>query len=334
LRRPEAFSLLRPSCLALIGALLIGCQSSGNVRPLNTAQTVPAETALALPPPGGPSIVSVVEHKRGNGTEQMISLYTSSSVPGQNFLKVQFLGASGANPGTGSAPYSMISENGIIREAFGAVPGVQMTRSTTYLQNSYGPFSYAAGQSGSGDTCIYGWQQIRSSRSAHTQARNFGMIQVRLRLCDERATERQLLAIMYGYTLVGTLDGEIWNPFGSALGTDPTLGRPGNPIYPDENGYRSTPMAFGYEPARPEIQSRVVRPRSLQPKAEEAPVQLPPPTGPRVPLPDGANGLTQPDMSAVPLNGQTRAGTATASGPTVPLPECIGDSAMTAACRR
>ncbi|WP_431324561.1 cellulose biosynthesis protein BcsN [Rhizobium sp. YTU87027] len=314
--------------------MLVGCQSSGNVRPLNTSQTVPAEAALALPPPGGPSIVSVVEHKRGNGTEQMISLYTSSSVSGQNFLKVQFLGASGANPGTSSAPFNMISENGIIREAFDAVPGVQMTRSMTYLQNSYGPFSYASGQSGSGDTCIYGWQQIRSSRSAHTQARNFGMIQMRLRLCDARATERQLLAIMYGYTLVGTLDGEIWNPFGSAPGTDPTLGRPGNPIYPDENGYRSMPMAFGYEPARPEIQSRVVVVRSLQPKAEETPAQLPPPTGPRVPLPDGANGLTQKDMSVVPSNGQIRAGTATPGGTTVPLPECIGDSAMTAACRR
>ncbi|OWV92843.1 hypothetical protein ATY81_16490 [Rhizobium sp. R72] len=314
--------------------MLAGCQSSGTVRPLNTSQTVPAESALALPPPGGPSIVSVVEHKRGNGTEQMISLYTSSSVSGQNFLKVQFLGASGANPGTGSAPYSMISENGIIREAFRAVPGVQMTRSMTYLQNSYGPFSYASGQSGSGDSCIYGWQQIRSSRSAHTQARNFGMIQVRLRLCDARATERQLLAIMYGYTLVGTLDGEIWNPFGSALNTDPALGRPGNPIYPDDNGNTSTPMSFGYEPGVPEIRSPVVRPRSLQPKAEEEPVQLPQPTGPRVPSPDGANGLTQPDMSVLPSNEQTAPGSAAALGPTVPSPECIGDAATTAACRK
>ncbi|WP_189635529.1 cellulose biosynthesis protein BcsN [Rhizobium grahamii] len=334
MRRPKTFSLLKALGLALLAGLVAGCQSSGNVSSPNSSETVPAERALALPPPGGPSIVSVVEHKRGNGTEQMISLYTSSSVSGQNFLKVQFLGASGANPGIGSASYQMISENGIIREAFAAVPGVQMARSTTYLQNSYGPFSYASGESGSGDTCIYGWQQIRSSRSAHTQARNFGMIQVRLRLCDARATERQLLGIMYGYTIVGTLNGEIWNPFGFPHGADPTLGRPGNPIYPDEGGYRNTPMAFGYEPARPEIQSRVVRVRSVQPKAEEAPLQLPPPTGPRVPLPDGASGQPQPDMSAAPSNEQTQQKTVTASGVTVPLPECIGDSAMTAACQR
>ncbi len=333
MRRPQTVSLLKVSCLALLAGLVAGCQSSGNVKRPNISEAVPAEQALALPPPGGPSIVSVVEHKRGNGTEQMISLYTSSSVSGQNFLKVQFLGASGANSGTGNASYRMINEDGIIREAFAAVPSVQMTRSTTFLQNSYGPFGYASGQSGSGDTCIYGWQQIRSSRSAHTQARNFGMIQVRLRLCDARATERQLLGIMYGYTLVGTLDGEIWNPFGHQQGADPTLGRPSNPIYPDEGGYRNTPMAFGYEPAPAEIQSRVVRVRSVQPKAEEVPV-LPPPTGPRVPLPDAASGLPQPDMSAVPSNEQTQPRTATASGLTVPSPECVGDSAMTAACRR
>jgi Cellulose biosynthesis protein BcsN len=320
--------------MAVLAALMAGCQSTGNVRHPNIPETVPAENALALPPPGGPSIVSVVEHKRGNGTEQLISLYTSSSVPGQNFLKVQFLGASGANPGTGNASYQMISENGIIREAFAAVPGVQMTRSTTYLQNSYGPFGYASGESGAGDTCIYGWQQIRSSRSAHTQARNFGMIQVRLRLCDARATERQLLGIMYGYTITGTLDGEIWNPFGDPQRVDTTLGRPGNPTYPDEGGYRNMPMAFGYEPTRPEIQSRVVRVRSVQPKPEEVPTQLPPPTGPRVPLPDATSDITVPGMSAVPVTEQTQPRTATATGPTVPSPECIADSAMTAACRR
>jgi hypothetical protein len=320
--------------MAVLAALMAGCQSTGNVRHPNIPETVPAENALALPPPGGPSIVSVVEHKRGNGTEQLISLYTSSSVPGQNFLKVQFLGASGANPGTGNASYQMISENGIIREAFAAVPGVQMTRSTTYLQNSYGPFGYASGESGAGDTCIYGWQQIRSSRSAHTQARNFGMIQVRLRLCDARATERQLLGIMYGYTITGTLDGEIWNPFGDPQRVDTTLGRPGNPIYPDEGGYRNMPMAFGYEPTRPEIQSRVVRVRSVQPKVEEVPMQLPPPTGPRVPLPDETSGIPVPGMSAMPVTEQTQPRTAPATGPTVPSPECIADTAMTAACRR
>ena len=321
MQRPGTFSLLKASCLVALAALVAGCQSTGNVRHPNIAETVPAERALALPPPGGPSIVSVVERRRGNGAEQMISLYTSSSVSGQNFLKVQFLGASGANRGTGNASYQMISESGIMREAFDAVPGVQMTRTSTYLQNSYGPFSYASGQSGRGDTCIYGWQQIRSSRSAQTQARNFGMIQVRLRLCDARATERQLLGIMYGYTIVGTLDGEIWNPFGGPQRVDATLGVPGNPIYPDESGYRSMPVAFGYEPARPEIQSRPARVRSVQPKAEEAPVELPPPTGPRVPLPDGSNDLPQPSVSAVPSNGEAQPAAATASGPTVPLPE-------------
>ncbi len=162
-------------------ALLGGCTStSGSVRQPSAPEAVASEKALVLPPPGGPSIVSVVETRRGNGVEQTLSLFTSSSVPGENFLKVQFLGASGSNPRTGNATYKMISESGISREAFAAAPGVAMVRNNTFLQNSYGPFAYASGRSRGGDTCLYGWQQIRSSQAAHTQARNFGMIQVRL----------------------------------------------------------------------------------------------------------------------------------------------------------
>lgn len=202
--------------LVAVAGMMAGCTSTGGVRQPSGPETVAPEKALVLPPPGGPSIVSVVERKRGNGVEQNISLFTSSSVPGQNFLKVQFFGASGANPGTGDAGFSMINESGIAREVARSAPGVPMATSATFLQNSYGPFGYASGVSRAGDTCIYAWQQIRSSVAANTQARNFGMIQLRLRLCDARASERQLLGIVYGYTVTGTFDGEIWNPYGHA----------------------------------------------------------------------------------------------------------------------
>ena len=61
----------------------------------------------------------------------------------------------------------------------------------------------------------------RSARATrrNTQVRNFGMIQVRLRLCDARASERQLFGVMYGYTIIGTLNGEIWNPYGDRAGS-------------------------------------------------------------------------------------------------------------------
>ncbi|KQV70200.1 cellulose biosynthesis protein BcsN [Rhizobium sp. Root1220] len=322
--------LLKTTSCVVLAALATACASTGGIRQPTVAETVPSERALALPPPGGPSIVSVVERKRGNGVEQTISLFTSSTVPDQNFLKVQFLGASGTNPGTGNAGFRMVSESGISREMFAAVPGVPMVRSATFLQNSYGPFGYGSGRSATGDTCIYAWQQIRSSRSAQTQARNFGMIQVRLRLCDTRATERQLLSIVYGYTIIGTFDGEIWNPFGNQQGTDPALGRTGSPIYPDVGGYRDVAMPIGYEPAPVAVRTSPVVRRPVRP----APAALPPAIGPRVPLPDlppetpRANAV--PPTAVTPTGQQAMATTVV----TVPSPDCIGDAAMTAACQR
>jgi hypothetical protein len=332
--------LLRLIALAGLAGLAAGCTSTGSVRQPSAAETIASEKALVLPPPGGPSIVSVVEQKRGNGVDQSISLFTSSSVPGQNFLKVQFLGASGANPGAGNASYKMVSESGTAREMAASVPGVRMARSATFLQNSYGPFGYASGTSRSGDTCIYAWQQIRSSRSDQTQARNFGMIQVRLRLCDARATERQLLGVMYGYTVIGTFNGEIWNPFGMTQGADQSLGRTGNPIYPDEGGYRNSPMPIGYEPAEEPVTRRpaVARQTVARPAAAEAPV-LPQAVGPRVPGPDLSENTQQtpmiaPALSNPPAQQQARQQAMTASGVTVPSPDCIGTAAMTAACQR
>ncbi|MBY5582165.1 cellulose biosynthesis protein BcsN [Rhizobium leguminosarum] len=318
--------------LVAVAGMMAGCTSTGGVRQPSAPETVAPEKALVLPPPGGPSIVSVVERKRGNGVEQTISLFTSSSVPGQNSLKVQFFGASGANPGVGNAGFSKIYESGIAREVARSAPGVPMATSATFLQNAYGPFGYASGRSRAGDTCVYAWQQIRSSTAANTQARNFGMIQLRLRLCDARASERQLLGIVYGYTVTGTFDGEVWNPYGNPPPADVALGRTGAPIYPDEGGYRASPMPIGYEPA-PAI---VRRPRAAavrsastaQPAQGVAPV--PAPIGPRVPLPGEAPQTSaRPAAVVAPIEQSVRA-----IGVTVPSPDCIGDAAMTAACRR
>ncbi len=335
-------SFLRLIALAGLAGLVASCTSTGSIRQPTGPETIPSEKALVLPPPGGPSIVSVIEQKRGNGVEQSISLFTSSSVAGQNFLKVQFLGASGANPATGNASYRMVNETGIAREIAASVPGVRMARSATFLQNSYGPFGYASGKSHAGDTCLYAWQQVRSSRSDQTQARNFGMIQIRLRLCDARATERQLLGVMYGYTVIGTFNGEIWNPYGMTRGVDPTLGQTGSPIYPDEGGYRSSPMPIGYEPAqtptavRPTVMRRAAAPTSAAPPA------LPQAIGPRVPDPETSEN-TQYTPAAAPISAnapqqpvqqQVQQQAMSNGGVTVPSPDCIGNATMTAACHR
>lgn len=313
-----------------VAAMIAGCTSTGGVRQPAGPETVEPEKALILPPPGGPSIVGVVERKRGNGVEQTISLFTSSSVQGQNFLKVQFFGASGANPGASSDSFRMIREGDIVREMARAVPGVPMATSATFLQNSYGPFGYASGHSRAGDTCVYAWQQIRSSQSAQTQARNFGMIQIRLRLCDTRASERQLLGIVYGYTVTGMFDGDIWNPYGAPPPANPALGRTGAPIYPDEGDYRPNTMPIGYEP----IPAVIRRPRdaTVQPQIAPTAPTLQPPVGPRVPLPNDdtqTNAIEPPADAPAPIQQ-----TARPIGVTVPSPDCIGDAAMTAACRK
>ncbi|MBY3591577.1 cellulose biosynthesis protein BcsN [Rhizobium bangladeshense] len=316
--------------LVAVAGVMAGCTSTGGVRHPSGPETVAPEKALVLPPPGGPSIVSVVERKRGNGVEQMISLFTSSSVPGQNFLKAQFFGASGANPGIGDANFSMINESGIAREVARSVPGVPMVTSATFLQNAYGPFGYASGRSRAGDACIYAWQQIRSSAAANTQARNFGMIQLRLRLCDARATERQLLGMVYGYTITGTFDGPTWNPYGSPPPASASLGRTGEPIYPDEGGYRPSPMPIGYEPAPLVIRSRGTAPVRSDPgpKPAQGTAPLPAPIGPRVPLPSEVPQTSAaPEAAAASLKQSARA-----IGVTVPSPDCIGDAA--AVCRR
>ncbi|MEZ2128557.1 MULTISPECIES: cellulose biosynthesis protein BcsN [unclassified Sinorhizobium] len=283
---------LKSVSLTVALAMLSACTTNGEVRSPQSTQTVPSENALAFPPPGGPSIVSVIERRYDNGVEQDISLFTSAATPGQNALRIKFLGASGSQPnGVGAASFVTIKDSTINREIRRELPRVVMARSPLFLQNNYGPFGYASGRSRLGDTCIYAWQQIRSSQNAQTAVRNFGMIQVRLRLCDAVATERQLLAVMYGYTITGSFNGEIWNPYGSVAGADPGLGRTGNPIYPYEADPTHRPPPIGYEPAR-----IIVRPASAPPvptrRTAPVPRTLPSPTGPIVPPPPDQNGGT------------------------------------------
>ncbi|MCO5734161.1 cellulose biosynthesis protein BcsN [Rhizobium sp. SSA_523] len=271
----------------MIGTAGAGCSSTGTVTRPVTPSLVADEQALALPPPGGPAVVGVVERPRGNGVEQVISLATTARVTGQNFLKIEFFGADVSRGPTAS--FRTVQERAILREAAAAIPGVRLARRSTFLQNSYGPFAYAAGRSGLGDTCIYAWQQIRASATQGAIGRNFGMIQVRWRLCDSFASEEQLLSAVYGYTITGSFEGQAWNPFGEPNPVDPRLGRTGYPIYPgQEASSGALPMGYagGIDPRRT---AAISRPPAARPLAASAPPALPAPalreTGPRVPSP-------------------------------------------------
>ncbi len=316
--------------LMILACLGAGCTTTGQVRQSIGVETVASDKALAFPPPGGPAIVNVVERRHGKDVEQTIALSTSSSVSGQNFLKVQFLGLTGSSPALGSRPYNTISEGKIAREMAAAVPGVRLARSATFVQNNYGPFGYASGQSHAGDTCLYAWQQVKAGFAPPQEQRNFGTVQVRIRLCDAHASERQLLSTVYGYTIAGHFAGAALNPFGTPRGADAVLGKPGEPVYPDATPYRTAPISIGYQsrPAAPHP-TVVRRPVMMKPQPQAAPA-LPPMIGPRVPLPDGqtdqpqANGASS--MAAPPPAN-------TASNIIVPLPDCNGATGISQGCR-
>ena len=305
----------------VIGTGVAGCSSTGTVTRPVAPSLVADEQALALPPPGGPGIVGVIERPRSNGVEQTISLATTARVAGQNYLKIEFFGSDVSRGPT--AAFKTINQGEILREAAAAIPGVRLSRRATFLQNSYGPFAYAAGRSHLGDTCIYAWQQIRASIASQGIGRNFGMIQVRWRLCDAFASEQQLLSAVYGYTITGTFEGKAWNAFGEPNRADPRLGQTGYPIYPAA-GAAAASLPMGYAGGVDLTQTAAIvrrpAPRSVR-ITEAAAERQEAKAGPRVPRPDQITTKAAAEPSAS-TSQQEEDGAMV----TVPSPESISTS--------
>jgi hypothetical protein len=317
--------------LTAIAFAVAGCATNGSIKQSGESELVDSERAMVMPPPGGPAIVGVVQKGYENGLEQTLSLATSSNVPGQNYMRVAFVG--GRGEGSSQLSYRPFRAGLLQQEIARAAPGVRLSRSPTFLQNSYGPFGYAFGHGRRGDACLYGWQQIRSGSQNRGTPTDLGMIQVRLRLCDNHATDEELLSVLYGYTITGSFDGQLWNPFGRPTAIDARIGKPGQPIYPtsarDENDF-----TFGYSAGqlvKPE--PRRVRASAAREVRMAAPIAEEPSTAPDrplVPLPGSA-------ASTVHNSGASNArfigtGPEAPSG-TVPSPDCIGAMATTAGCK-
>jgi hypothetical protein len=326
----------------LVAAGLSGCAGQP-VQMGSTVKNVPVEQALVMPPPSGPGIVSVVERRYDNAVDQDIHLYTSAITPGQNMLKVQLFGT--------TAPYRMasntltstpVTESGVISEMRKVLPGVRMSRSRLYVQNSYGPFGYAFGQGQGSDLCMYGWQQVRSPSGTMSPFANYGSIQIRLRVCEAGATEQKLLALMYNFTIVGAVDAGGWNPYGEVNPVAPTLGGIGAPTYPRSIG--TEPMV----PAAPQRQSimmqrsptvissvAVQRSTPKAPAAEaSAETAAPLAASPRVPSPvlDPASGSAP--VAASPLVVPSPTTQQATSRVVVPSPSCATQKeGQDAACR-
>lgn len=287
---------------------LAGCGAREGVRLSDTVTTVPNETAFALPGPGGPAIVNIVERTFRNATQQDILLFTSASTPGQNVMRVQLFGPVGSKfEGTRSLGYSSVRASEIAREMRSALPGIALKQSPIYLQNNYGPFSYAYGRGRGNDACLYGWQQIRSPEDARTAFQNRGTIQVRLWLCEENASEEKLVSNMYGYTIRGAFNAAGWNPYGEPPSVDPTLGRSGHPIYPKTQDLHDNVMpVVEVERPRPAVRSRqvVVASEKIEPVKQPAAEET-------IPLP------TTGDISGI----------------VVPSPDCVNQSADAGRCK-
>lgn len=329
--RPESV-VRRARALALIASAAVasGCGAAGQPETASRTTIVAAEQAFALPPPGGPAVIAVVEQRFPNATEQKIVLRGSGRSTGENYLLVRFFGPVGQT-GRGrddlrNRPLAITDIAEEMREAF---PGVALARSAIFVQNDYGPFGYAIGRAPSGDTCIYAWQRIAGTPRPPLIFRSNGTIEHRLRLCEAAASEAALLAVMYGVRIRSFFPGVAWNPYGAPPSPDPAIGQPGAPIYPTGPG--------GYEPVLADAPATPARSRPARRAASPAPVTeampaaepLPASVGPPIPPPPATLGSAPdaPDDAAAagtvpnpPAEGVTPAVTPPPAGPAPLMP--------------
>jgi len=214
---------------ALLGAVTAmaaaGCAARPGVGIATTSVIVPASSALVVPAPGTSSIVSVVQRQYTNAVEQQVALSTSAATPGQNFLSIQAFGPveTVAMPG-GTLAFKPVRHSAIQSEIRTYFPGRALAISSNFVRNGYGPFGYAYGRGAGNDGCLYGWQQIRSDEADRNKLNSLGMIQIRLRVCEAGASEKDLVELMYGYTIVGGFAGATWNPYGTPASVDGEIG--------------------------------------------------------------------------------------------------------------
>jgi hypothetical protein len=308
--------------------LLAGCAQPLPIMHSTGTTVVAAETAFALPAPGGPSVTAILERRFANATQQEILLSTSAHTPGQNVLRVQIFGPvdpSAAGEDRLRDGYLPISNIG--SEIRQAVPGVRMQTSPFYVQNKYGPFGYAVGRTVSGDTCLFGWQRISSTGVTQTWVGNRGSVQVRLRICDQAASEQKLLEVMYGYTITSYFKTRNWNPYGDAPSPEASIGKPGQPIYPvGVSRFETLTSPPAAQPPATQARRRAVR-TQRQGSSEPPPAAaLLAPIGPAIPPPPGSPavvrvpvaGAVAPPPAPAPTNAVGSGAT-----PIVPPPPCL-----------
>ncbi|UDF28869.1 UNVERIFIED_ORG: cellulose biosynthesis protein BcsN [Roseateles sp. XES5] len=211
--------------LVALAAAVSGCTARPGAGVATLSSTVSAASALVVPAPGTFSIVSVIQRQYTNAIEQQVALSTSASTSGQNFISIQAFGPveTVAVP-AGALAFKPVRHAAIQAEISRYFPGRRLTISSNFVRNTYGPFGYAYGPGAGNDGCLYGWQQIRSDEAERNHMNSSGMLQIRLRVCQAGAGEKELVELMYGYTVTGGFAGTAWNPYGRPASVDAEIG--------------------------------------------------------------------------------------------------------------
>lgn len=308
-RDGRAFRGAALGAVIVAAALVTGCAARPGVGIATQSTTVPATTALVLPAPGTLSIVSVIQRQYTNAVEQQVALSTSAATPGQNFLSIQAFGpAETVARSGGTLAFKPVLHSAVRSEIRRYFAGRPIAVSSNFVRNSYGPFGYAYGRGAGDDGCLYGWQQVRSDEAERNRMNNSGTIQIRLRVCQSGASEKDLVELMYGYTIVGGFAGSTWNPYGTPAAVDSQIGG-GEPLRVAVEE-RKVPVAV-----RVETPQRVVRERQLP---EEKPAR--------------AADTIDTDKAVLvpsPSGGGTAAGD---EAVVVPSPVCVADASGSATC--
>jgi hypothetical protein len=293
---------LKFAAFAGFAALMAACSTTKELVPSEPRLVTPAD-AVIIPPPGGPAIVSLVSTTFENATRQDIFLATDARTAGENKISVILFsgrGSDGSDAGLRDVPFSQIN---LTEEALAAWPGSGMAVSPYFVQNAYGPFGYAIGKPGNGDTCIYAWQRIEPWLMPSGAIRR-GSVIIRLQLCRRGASEQQLLEVMYQLRVDETLF-----PPGRAPAA---IGVRGNPIIPvGAEGFAEViPTADPAPAPRPAAAPAPVRAVAVTPAvvvpspAAGSPIVPPPPTsgptsgGPVVPRPPSSTRVPAPPASS------------------------------------
>ncbi|SHF31059.1 Cellulose biosynthesis protein BcsN [Kaistia soli DSM 19436] len=225
--------------ICLGASVLAGCAAKPqDIISSSMALRKPVEKAMVDMPPGGPAVLGVVERTYSNATTQEITLENHARNSGENKLTITMFGpvvqVTAPENKLNNDPLALLN---VSREFGWFFPGIKMQVSNYYTQNRYGSFGYATGRSTTGDTCLYAWQRIRAPDLDSTLISRQGTIIIRLRLCEPRATEIELLNVMTGFTINSYFLSSRWNPYGAAPPPPDDLGKPGVSVLPPASAY-------------------------------------------------------------------------------------------------